>query len=241
MLEGLHISVVIPAYNEAGRIQPVVRQIPPFVDRIVVVDDGSSDDTAERVDQTGEPRTQVVRHRHNCGVGGAIVTGYRNAMEQGTDVVVVMAGDGQMDPADLLSLLQPVVEGRSDYVKGNRFQWPGVRGVMPPLRFWGGLCLSYLTRWTSGYPHIMDSQCGYTAATAGILRRVAMDTVYPRYGYPNDLLAHLHSAGARVEQVPVRPVYEGQASGLHPVKAILPMTFVLGRSLILRWVRECTS
>jgi glycosyltransferase involved in cell wall biosynthesis len=241
MIEGLHISVVIPAYNEARHIQAVVRQIPPFVDRVVVVDDGSSDDTAQRVEQTRDPRIHVVRHRRNCGVGGAIVTGYRHAIQQVTDVVVVMAGDGQMDPADLPDLLGPIVEGRSDYVKGNRFQWPGVRQVMPPLRFWGGLCLSYLTRCTSGYPHIMDSQCGYTAATSRILGRVAMDSVYPRYGYPNDLLAHLHSAGARVEQVPVRPVYEGQTSGLHPVKAILPMAFVLGRSLVLRWVRECGS
>lgn len=238
MYRSLRVGVVIPAYNEEERVGRTIDSIPPVVDEIVVVDDSSRDATFLAAMSSADGRTRVVRHTTNRGVGGAILTGYKEALRRGLDVAVVMAGDGQMDPADLPALLAPIVEEGADYVKGNRFLHPDVVGRMPGLRLAGNLALSYLTRFASGYPGIMDSQCGYTAVTAKALRVLDFDSIYPRYGFPNDLLAHLHSAGARVAQVKVRPVYEGEESGINPLLAVGPLSYVLLRSRLMRAMRE---
>ena len=164
-----------------------------------------------------------------------IATGYGEARRQGADVIAVMAGDGQMDPDDLPGVLDPVVDGRADYAKGNRFLHRDVWRVMPRCRLVGNLALSLLTKVTSGYLALFDSQCGYTA-----ISRRALDAIdgggalFPRYGYPNDMLARLRTVGARVVDVKVRPVYEGQPSGIRPWTVIYPVLFVLLRSMAWR-------
>lgn len=235
MYHGLRVAVVVPAYNEADRIRTTVRGVPDYVDRIIVVDDASRDATSAAARQTTRSGLSVLRHEQNRGVGAAIVTGYRAALQHGCDVVVVMAGDGQMDPQDLPALLAPIVAGQADYSKGNRFAHAELRSAMPPLRRVGNTLLSLLSRVSSGYWHVFDSQCGFTAATGTILARIDLDEIYPRYGYPNDLLARLAVAGARVEDVPVRPIY-GPAwrSGIRLHTAIYPVLFVVVRSLIWR-------
>jgi hypothetical protein len=164
-------------------------------------------------------------------VGAAIATGYTRALALGAQVVAVMAGDGQMDPADLPRLLEPVVEGRADYAKGNRFAWPGGWRHMPRARLIGNVVLSLATRVSSGYWNLFDSQCGYTVASRRALAAIAPDEMFARYGYPNDLLARLGAARARVVDVPVRPVY-GPAwrSGLRPSRVALPILRLLVRS-----------
>jgi hypothetical protein len=163
-------------------------------------------------------------------VGAAISTGYVEALRQGAEVVAVMAGDGQMDPAELSDVLAPVASGAADYVKGNRFRHPDVWRVMPRGRLLGNIALSLLTRVTSGYWRIFDSQCGYTAISARAL--AAIDgRMYCRYGYPNDVLARLRSVGAHVREVPVRPIYDGQRSGIRPWTVVYPILFVLLRSM----------
>lgn len=169
------------------------------------------------------------------------MTGYKESLLQRLDVSVVMAGDGQMDPADLPALLTPIAKDTADYVKGNRFAHPKVWSQMPPLRLLGNLALSILTRPVTGYGGIIDSQSGYTAATNRLLAKIQFAQVYPRYGFPNDFLAHAHSAGARVAQVPVRPIYAGESSGIKPVRAILPLSYVLARALMTRTFREATQ
>jgi len=232
---GLRLAVVVPAYNEADRIADALRGIPSYVDEVIVVDDASRDATSASAGACGRSGLLILRHDQNRGVGSAIATGYRQALKRGCDVAVVMAGDGQMDPADLPALLAPIVAGRADYSKGNRFAHAELRSAMPPLRRVGNTLLSLLSRAASGYWHVFDSQCGFTAATQAILRRVDLDRLYPRYGYPNDLLARLWVAGARVEDVPVRPIY-GPAwrSGIGLHTAIYPVLFVVVRSLIWR-------
>src|SRR5437016_5449153 len=126
MWKGLSIAVVVPAFNEEAAIGATIRSVPGFVDRVIVVDDASADGTARAARRSRRRGLELVSHAHNRGVGAAIVTGYRRALALGADVAVVMAGDGQMDPADLPGLLEPIAQGRAEYVKGNRFSGRGV-------------------------------------------------------------------------------------------------------------------
>lgn len=216
MLDGSRIVVVVPARDEEERIGSVVETLPAIVDVVVVVDDGSIDATAERALERGGARTSVLRHERSRGVGAAIATGYRHALAlAGTprDVFVVMAGDAQMDPRDLEALVRPVVDGDADYAKGNRFAWPGARSMIPRGRWLGGHVFSALTRAALAIS-IDDSQCGYTAIARDACARLDLGDLYPRYGYPNDLLGQLVARGLRVRDVVVRPVYAGEKSGI---------------------------
>ena len=241
MYRHLRVAVVIPAFNEERAIGDAVTTVPAFVDVVIVVDDASSDATAARAAEAaaGDERVVVVRHPQNKGVGAAIVTGYRRALALGCDVAAVMAGDGQMDPRDLPSVLDPIAAGDADYVKGNRFLHPEVWTAMPPARIVGNLVLSAATKLTSGYRHVFDSQCGYTAISRRALEAIELDGLFPRYGYPNDLLSRLHVAGMRVTDVPVRPVY-GPAwkSGINLGTVIHPIPWVLLRSWSTRVASE---
>jgi glycosyltransferase involved in cell wall biosynthesis len=240
MLRGRVIAVVVPAHNEADKIAATIRSIPGFVDHVIVVDDGSADATAANArraarrasgrgaGRTGGRRLEVLVHAQNRGVGAAIATGYARALALGAEVAVVMAGDGQMDPADLPRLLAPVLAGTADYAKGNRLAWPGGWRRIPPVRLCGNLVLSFLTRLATGYGSLLDSQSGYTVASRRALGLLTAEPFFPRYGYPNDVLIRLARAGARVVDVPVRPVY-GPAwrSGLRPLRVALPLARLL--------------
>jgi glycosyltransferase involved in cell wall biosynthesis len=237
MYRQLRVGVVIPAFNESRAIAETVATIPDFIDDIIVIDDCSSDDTAERA--RINPDVRVVRHVLNRGVGGAIATGYRHALELGVDIAVVMGGDGQMDPSDLPALLEPIAAGIADYVKGNRFMHPDVWTEMPPSRIVGNVLLSAATRVTSGYHHVFDSQCGYTAIHRDALAKIDLDVLWARYGYPNDLLSRLHVAGVRVVDVAVRPIYGARwKSGINFGTALHPLPWVLLRSWGTRLAAE---
>ncbi len=242
MYRGLRIAVVIPAFNEENAIAQAIRTVPAFVDDVIVVDDASHDATSLQAARAAGTHVTVVRHEANRGVGAAIVTGYRRALALGADVAAVMAGDGQMDPFDLPALLQPIAEGRADYVKGNRFRHADVWHAMPATRLAGNLILSLLTKAVSGYWRLFDSQCGYTAITRDALVVLDLDRVFARYGYPNDVLARLHAAGARAVDVPVRPVYgEAWKSGIKLSTVFYPILFVLARAWARRLVSEWTG
>ncbi len=212
-----------------------LRSVPDFVDQIYVVDDGSPDDTrtqAERVAE-GDDRVRVLRHRVNRGVGAAIVTGYDAAFHHGADVAVVMAGDGQMDPQDLPGLLEAVVRRGAGYAKGNRLAWPNAHQHMPWKRFAGNHVLSALTRFATQMP-VEDSQCGYSALGREAAAALNLGTLWPRYGYPNDLLARCAESGVRVDDVPVRPVYRDEISGIGWRHAVFVVPFVLTRAVARR-------
>ena len=233
MWRGSKIAVVIPAYCEQDLIGQVIRTAPAFVDELFVIDDASSDHTCAVASGCNDGRVRVVRHRSNRGVGAAIVTGYRSALAAGADVIAVMAGDAQMDPADLERVITPVVRGEADYVKGNRLEHPRWRD-MPAARRVAGAWLAKLTSFAIGVP-IGDSQCGYTAFAAEAVGRLPLDELWPRFGYPNDLLGLVAAAGLRVAEVPVRPVYTGERSGVRPWHAAVVAAVVLRRWLKTRW------
>lgn len=228
VLLGRSIGVVVPAHREEERIGRVIAGLPPWIDHVVVVDDASDDGTGATVLAQRDPRVHLETHPHNRGVGAAIATGYRALTRLGADVCVVMAGDDQMDPRDLEAVASPVARGTADYVKGNRFLHPEVRR-MPFLRRFGSRSLARVTRAASGLD-VDDTQCGYTALAANWVTKLPLETLWPRYGYPNDLLLLLAADGARIAEVPVRPVYAGEKSGLRPYH-VFGILSVIGR----RW------
>ncbi len=244
MYRALRIAVVIPAFNESRAIVDTVATIPDWIDHALVIDDASLDDTslqaaAAATNRAAPDRVEVIRHAMNRGVGRAIATGYRRALELDADVAVVMAGDGQMDPSDLPALLDPIADDVADYVKGNRFLHPEIWRAMPAARIVGNLLLSAATRVTSGYHHVFDSQCGYTAIRREALAQIALDELWARYGYPNDLLSRLHVANVRVVDVPVRPIYgDHWKSGINFGTALHPIPWVLLRSWARRFALE---
>ncbi len=230
MWQGAHVAVIVPAYAEEELIGVTLEAIPSFVDHVIVVDDASPDDTASVVRRAADRRVTLVRHEVNSGVGAALATGYQKALESGCDVIVVMAGDNQMDPADLPVLLEPISRRRADYVKGNRFVHVAFRD-MPRTRRIAGKVLAKLTNLASGLS-IDDSQCGYTALSAQAARAIPWAELWPRYGYPNDLLILLGSRGFRVQEVPVRPIYAKEKSGVRPWHALTVAGVILRRSLL---------
>jgi glycosyltransferase involved in cell wall biosynthesis len=228
-LDERRIAVVIPAYCEARLIGRTIGTLPDFVDAIYVVDDGSPDDTSRAAAATGDARLRVLRHEKNQGVGATIVSGYRAALAEHADVVAVMAGDAQMDPADLRAVLAPVVAGRADYVKGNRFR-SRERRNMPWLRRLAGHALSLATRLASGLD-VNDCQCGFTAASRHALGSLPLGELWHGYGYPNDLLLLVAQSGLRVAEVTVRPVYADEQSGVRPWHALLILGLIVRRLL----------
>lgn len=225
------IAVVVPAYREERLVGRTVTGIPAWVDAVYVVDDASPDATGDAAQAVGDPRIRVLRHPENRGVGAAIVTGYRRALADGADVVAVMAGDNQMHPDDLEAVVTPVAAERADYAKGNRFVHPE-RARMPRLRRLGGRALGGLTRLCTGLS-VSDTQCGFTAISAAVIERLPLAELWPRYGYPNDLLGMLAARGCAVVEVAVRPVYAGEQSGIRPWH-LLTVAAVIAR----RWRKE---
>jgi glycosyltransferase involved in cell wall biosynthesis len=233
MYKGKSVAVVITAYNEEGFVGDVIRTLPAFVDRAYAVDDASTDGTWQEIlhhagatDGDGrttaasglapedEPPVVPIRHEDNRGVGAAVKTGYRHALEDGMDVVAVMDGDGQMDPAILDRIVDPVVEGRADYAKGNRlFSRDHVRGMSRWRRF-GNAVLTGLTKAASGYWKTMDPQNGYTAISRRALAALEIDELYDDYGFLNDLLVKLNARRLRVADVEMEAVYGDERSSI---------------------------
>jgi len=203
MYKGKKIAVVVPAYNEERFIAQTIKSVPSFVDRIYAVNDASTDDTykiaCSIASQNG--RVSVINRESRGGVGAAIVSGHKEALADEMDVVAVMAGDGEMDPAMLDKVLDPVVEGRADYVKGNRFSVPEHKREMSTWRVFGSFLLTYLTKVASGYWHISDPQHGYTAMSRETFQKIALDKIYKGFAFENDMLVKLNVIGARVVEI----------------------------------------
>ena len=235
MLDGKRVSVVVPAHNEEKLIAETIRGIPQFVDRIYVVDDQSTDGTVEAVRTLGDPRVELIEHERNLGVGGAIITGYKQARDDKMIVTAVMAADAQMDPGDLEMLAGAVARGDVDYAKANRLFTGQAWEVIPRYRYLGNAVLSLLTKIASGYWHVADSQSGYTAISLPYLELLDLDRIYQRYGFPNDLLVHLNVWNARVRDYPSRPIYGvGERSGIRLRKVVPTISWLLVKGFFWR-------
>lgn len=233
MYGGKTVGVVVPCHNEETQIGTVIETMPDYVDRIIVVDDVSSDSTREIVAGYVErmpDKVRLIAHEVNGGVGDAIVTGYKAAVEERIELTAVMAGDAQMDPDDLPVLLEPVASGEVDYSKGNRLFTGDAWNIIPRYRYLGNSALSAMTKVASGYWHVADSQTGYTVANLKSLETIDLDHLYKRYGFPNDILVALNVFDFKVRDVPIRPVYGvGEKSGIKLWKVIPTMSWLLIR------------
>ena len=223
------IGVVVPAYNEERLIQETIDGIPAYVNRIYVINDCSTDHTAEIINNAKDLRVVPIHHEVNRGVGAAIITGYKRALEDRMDLVAVMAGDNQMDPHQLPRLILPIIEGKADYTKGNRLLSQKMRQGMSNWRAFGNGLLTLITKIGSGYWHISDPQNGYTVISKYALKTLYLDSIYTYYGYCNDMLIKMNAFGMRVVDVTMPARYGTEKSKIKYGKYIFkvaPMIFM---------------
>jgi glycosyltransferase involved in cell wall biosynthesis len=287
MLESKSVAVVVPCYNEESQIQSVIKDMPEFVDRIVIVNDCSTDNTMEKVKEVQQdigvsalpidkfekkdnkyyaadfmlqelnekeqkyfPKSEIIHQTKdskvvlinllkNSGVGSAIAVGYKWAKDNQIDCTAVMAGDGQMDPDELESICLPVIKESIDYVKGDRLSHPSASFFIPRTRFVGNSILSILTKISSGYWHVSDTQTGYTAISRRALNGIKLYKIYPRYGMPNDMLVKLNIANCSLKEITIKPVYNiGEKSKMKVFKVIPKISWLLIRSFYKRiWIK----
>lgn len=214
MYRNLCVAVVVPAHCEERLIGKTITSVPDWVDHVVVVDDASPDGTSAAVQAVVDDRIDLTTLPVNQGVGGAILTGHRRALELGADVAVVMAGDAQMDPAYLPALLDPIASGEAQYTKANRFFGPGSFAGMPRHRILGNVVLSFMTKAASGYWNLFDPQNGYTAIHRTALERLPFDRIARRYEFENDMLIQLNIMRVPARDVPIPAVYGDEISGM---------------------------
>jgi dolichol-phosphate mannosyltransferase len=209
------VAVIVPAYRVREQIVDVIAGIPAWVATIYVVDDACPDGSGNWLEQNStDPRVHVLRHATNQGVGGAVMTGYAQALTDGADVLVKMDGDGQMNPRLLRQLLGPILRGDADYTKGNRFYDLDRITQMPPMRLLGNAILSFMTKLSSGYWDIFDPTNGYTALHARVAGRLPVAKISRRYFFETDMLFRLNTIRAVVVDVPMEARYEGESSSL---------------------------
>jgi len=200
------ISLVVPAYNEQKLIKPTISHVPKCIDKIIVIDDGSSDNTAKVIKNVKDKRIKLIKHSENKGLGSALVTGYKESIKQNVDIAVVVGGDNQMDLKEVKKFLDPIVNGEADYTKGNRFLNDSFK-IMPFPRLIGNIFLSSVEKFATGYWGIFDMHDGYTAISKKALKVVNWDEAWTQYAYNVDFLARLNVAGMKVKDVSRRAIY----------------------------------
>jgi len=228
------IGVVVPAYNEEVLLGETIKGIPEYISRIYIIDDCSLDRTPSIIKNLTDQRVVSLRHEVNQGVGKSVIDGYKLALKENMDIVVVMDGDNQMDPIQMPRLLMPIIENKADYTKGNRLLTKESRKGMSSWRFFGNSLLSLLTKIGSGYWDLMDPQNGYTAASQKALKTINLDSVYTYYGYVNDVLIKLNASRMRVNDVVLSARYGDEKSSINYRKYILRVAPMLFRGFLWR-------
>ncbi len=213
-IEGRLLAVVIPAYQAEKSIRDVVRRIPSFVDWIILVDDGSTDGTAAAMRQMSDPRVRSLSHERNTGVGGAMVTGFKKAIELQADLIAKIDADGQMDPTYLDRFALAAVRFQCDYVKANRFGHIEMLPAMPKIRLLGNLILTFLTKFASGYWNVFDPQNGYVMITRKMLKRLDLKRLDPGYFFEDSMLIHLNIMRAKIAEIYLPARYQGEQSSM---------------------------
>jgi glycosyltransferase involved in cell wall biosynthesis len=233
MYRNKKISLVIPAYNEEKLILPTLESVSDIFDKVFVIDDCSPDNQNEVVLQQAkkDPRIELLRHKINQGPGGAIITGYSESLKQGYDITVVVGGDNQMSLHEVERFLDPIVDGKVDYTKGNRFLLSHVEDTlekMPKIRLVGNWIITALTKVASGFYKVMDVVDGYTAISKRAIDTIDWSRAWKKYGYPMDFLIRLNAYGFKVEDIPRTAVYlpgerQSQIKGFRYALKVSPM------------------
>jgi dolichol-phosphate mannosyltransferase len=217
------IALVIPAYRVENEIKDVLSALPGYIQYIIVIDDCSPDRSGEIISMCAEldNRIHLIRHKQNQGVGGAMITGFKKALDFEAEFIVKVDGDGQMNPDYLPALLTPLIEGKADYVKGNRFHDFIALQQMPFVRRFGNIFLSFLVKAATGYWNIFDPTNGYFAINANILRRIPFEKIASTYYFETSMLSELYLLGAYVLDVPIPARYGNEKSNLNIYKVLL--------------------
>jgi len=223
------IAAVIPAYGVERDIQFVMGGLPDYIKHIIVVNDASPDSSAELVTVAAQKdkRITLISHTQNQGVGGAMVSGFRKALELGAQIVIKLDGDGQMDPVHIPALIKPLIQGKADYVKGNRFRDFQSLQQMPIIRRVGNLGLSFLTKAATGYWGIFDPTNGFFAIRAEVLAQLSFEKIDRRYFFETSMLANLYLLGALVMDVSIPARYRNETSNLSIRRTLIEFPFKL--------------
>jgi dolichol-phosphate mannosyltransferase len=221
------IAVVVPCYRVRSHLASLLKAIGPEVSLIYCVDDACPEHSGELACElsAGDPRIRVILHEHNLGVGGAVVTGYREAIEDGAEIIVKLDGDGQMDPTCIRDMVVPIVRHQADYVKGNRFFRPEGLRAMPVLRIVGNAGLSFLFKLSTGYWDLFDPTNGYTAIHSAVARTLPLGKLHRRYFFETDLLFRLNTLRAVVAEVPMDARYADEHSSLSVLRVLCTFPF----------------
>lgn len=229
------IAVVIPCYRVTRHIEQVIAGIGPEVARIYAVDDACPDGSGDHIEKhCTDPRVVVLRNPRNLGVGGAVMTGYRAALQDGMDIVVKIDGDGQMDPRMIPDFVGPIVRGLADYTKGNRFFYIERLNAMPAIRVFGNAVLSFMAKLSSGYWDIVDPTNGYTAIHRDVLRHLPLEKISSRYFFETDMLFRLNILGAVLIDIPMDAQYGDEVSGLKIRKIVGEFLYKHARNFLKR-------
>lgn len=236
MIKNKIIGVVVPAHNEELLIIDTLQGMPVFVDKIIVVNDASTDKTKAKIQkiQGNIKKIVLIDHKINKGLGASLTDGYLKALTLGCDIIAVMAGDNQMDPNDLKNVLKPLIRGNVDYVKGNRLLVKDVSKVMPKYRFIGNIVATFLTKFATGYWPVVDPQCGYTAISKKALEKINIETLKKGYGYNADILNRLNIFNYKITDIEVKPVYGREKSGIKFLSYTLDVTWFLTKLFVKR-------
>ena len=217
------ITVVVPCYREKEQILDVLSKFDQSIKHIIVIDDACPEKTGEFViKNNSDGRVHVLTHDYNQGVGGATITGYRKAIELGSDIIVKVDGDGQMNPEMIKTLIRPIQRGEADYTKGNRFYRLYGLSKMPPLRLAGNLMLSFASKMSSGYWRLFDPTNGFTAIHAKVIEQLPLNKFHKGYFFESDMLYQLNMVRAVVIDVPIKAIYGNEKSSLKIPKILLP-------------------
>lgn len=235
------IATVIPAYRVERTIEAVLQDLPAYIKHIIIVDDASPDSSADLVTAAAKKdgRITLIRHAENQGVGGAMVSGFRKALELGAQIVIKIDGDGQMDPAHIPALIIPLIQGKADYVKGNRFRDFQSLQQMPFVRRVGNLGLSFLTKASTGYWSIFDPTNGYFAIRVEMLDQLPLESIDKRYFFETSMLANLYLLDALVMDTPIPARYRNETSHLSIRRTLfefpLKLLVTFSRRILLKY------
>jgi dolichol-phosphate mannosyltransferase len=223
------IAAIVPAYRVEGQIRAVLQDLPSYISHVIVVDDASSDRTAQVVEARAkrDHRVILLRHDRNQGVGGAMISGFRKALELEAQIIVKIDGDGQMDINHLPGLITPLIQGRADYTKGNRFRDFAALRRMPIIRRVGNLGLGFLVKAATGYWNLFDPTNGFVAIRSEALRQLPLDQIDRTYYFEISMLANLYLLAAVVQDVPMPAQYKDEVSNLLVERVLLEFPFKL--------------
>jgi len=229
------IGVIVPAYNEEKLIQKTLQGIPLFVDKIIVIDDNSKDNTKKLIEEEikRDSRIELIVHSENHGVGGAIISGFKHGLRLNLEIFAIMAGDNQMNPNYLNKLIDPIIENKADFTKGNRLK-KGLHDGMPKYRYIGNKILSFLNKFSSGYWNIEDPQNGYVAISSDSLKLINLDSIKKGYQFENDLMVKANIKNIRMMNVDIPARYGEEKSKIKFFDFVIKTTFFMITASIWR-------